>query len=118
MIGFFLGAIQLGVYIYYKNISQHKDNASNHDQKAIPIEIGRSLSLPKQFNFYKTNSYTSSSRGIVKQQSLPSKIIKASSMTIIDILNFLQDNDPINSTTCESSIEEIALKPKLKKQSS
>ena len=118
MIGFFLGAIQLLVYIYYKNNSQPKEIASNHDQKAIPtIEIGRSLSLPKQFNFYKTNSYTSSSRGIVKQQSLPSKIIKASSMTIIDILNFLQDNDPINST-CEGSIEEIALKPKLKKQSS
>jgi hypothetical protein len=99
-IGFFLGAIQLALYAYYRHSSlppQHKDTSYCHEQLpqlAIDnIELGRSSSLPKRFD----HSVASLSVGIMKQQSLPSKIVKASSMTILEILNFLQDNDPINS---------------------
>ncbi|MCO5566757.1 hypothetical protein L7F22_020437 [Adiantum nelumboides] len=101
-IGFVLGAIQLGLYVYYKKIRKTSIKAPEEmtsfkgDKVAMDdLEMGRSVSLPMQFPSPKKP--TSSTTNLPKHQSLPTKILTASSAKLADLLNFLQDNDPVDS---------------------
>lgn len=116
-IGFFLGGVQLALYVYYKNFGKpRKPNEEDQESfdgvikaSSCDVEMGRSASLPKHFSFSKQMSSTPTSTSIPKQHSLPAQILKSSSAKMAELLNFLQDNDPIHVPKHEDSSQGNAL---------
>ncbi|KAI5061479.1 hypothetical protein GOP47_0023984 [Adiantum capillus-veneris] len=99
VIGFVLGGVQLTLYVYYKNFgktlkksTQEKTSFNGENTSIDDLEMGRSVSLPKQI--MPSNKQTSPTT-ILKHRSLPTKIMKTSSSTLVELMNFLQEKDPI-----------------------